>query len=140
MKLQMFAPWPPWMDNHAVVTVLVVDRSEKFVPRVANYLMSVGCEVTVALTMRSGLDIAAQIRPRVILMDVHMPDMDALDAIRRLHMQVDLADIPVIIVADRLNERDRECCLWAGASTVVNKQLETESLAAIVLAYARRSP
>ena len=122
------------------VSVLLIDDSEAFLPGIANYLMLLGCRVSVALTMRAGLGVASQAPPNVIVMDVHMRDMDGPEAIHRLRADAYLSNVPVIAMATQERDHDRQRCLDAGASAYVSKLIERESLAAIILAYARRCP
>jgi CheY-like chemotaxis protein len=139
MKTQMLEPGLKLAGKRNMLSVLLVDHSERFLPRMANYLMALGCDVSVAMTVQAGLDIAARTRPHVMVMDVHMRDLDGSEAIRRVRADHCLAAVPVIAMAAQTTESDRKRCLDAGATAYVSKLVEPESLAAIILAYARRS-
>ena len=75
----------------------------------------------------------------VVLMDVQMPELDGLEATRRIRAR--WPDRPLRIVAMTANamEGDREMCLAAGMDDYVSKPIRPDELAAALLAAPGRA-
>ena len=67
-------------------------------------------------------------RPGLILMDCHMPEMDGYEATRRLRMNPDTRDIPIIALTADATMADRERCLEAGMNAHVAKPISMDVL------------
>jgi signal transduction histidine kinase/DNA-binding NarL/FixJ family response regulator len=78
--------------------ILVVDDQK--IPRmtVAAILREAGHEVSTASSGQEGLDLAADLSPDVIVLDVHMPGMDGFDVVSRLKQNPATAPTPVIFL------------------------------------------
>jgi CheY-like chemotaxis protein len=71
----------------------------------------------------------------VIIMDIRMPDLDGLTAIRELRAQPDLARVPIIALTALAMPGDRERCLAAGATAYVSKPINLRELVRIIDAH-----
>jgi len=90
--------------------VLVIDDSRVIVRTAEMLLSRAGYDVRSAGTAADGLHQAAEIVPRVILLDVVLPDLDGYSVCRRLKADGRTAGIPVILCTARgeaLEEADR---------------------------------
>ena len=78
----------------------------------------------------------------LVLMDVQMPDVDGLEATRRLRAQPALAGLPVLGMTAHALARDRAQCLVAGMNEVVVKPFEPDDLFAAIVRWlpARAEP
>jgi twitching motility two-component system response regulator PilH len=88
-----------------------------------------------ALTVESGeqaLDVAADERPEVILMDIVMPGMSGYTATRRLGKARNTQHIPVIFVTSKDSEADRAWGLRQGAREYVTKPVNPQILLAAI--------
>jgi CheY-like chemotaxis protein len=65
-------------------------------------------------------------------MDVQMPGMDGLEAMRYLRTQANLSQVPIIALTALVMPGDRERCLQAGATDYLAKPLQIEELTAML--------
>jgi CheY-like chemotaxis protein len=56
-------------------------------------------QIHTVMTAELGLQLAAEYKPRLILIDVHLPGMDGFQAVRRLKSDAATRDIPIIAVS-----------------------------------------
>ncbi len=118
-------------------TLLLVEDNEITIQAVSDYLTA--CKYTVVLT-RSGpeaLEVIPKIRPDLVLMDIQMPGMDGLEAIRRIRHLPDprLANLPIVALTALAMPGDRERCLAAGANDYLSKPVELEHLLAVIRSF-----
>lgn len=65
-------------------------------------------------TGTEGLELAIARRPDVILMDIHLPDISGLDALKCLHFNTETADIPVMALSSNAYPKQIQQGLEAG--------------------------
>ena len=93
-----------------------------------------GFDVAVVSTGQQALDALANDRFDLVLMDVQMPELDGLEATRRLRQRERDAGghIPVIAMTAHAMMGDRERCLAAGMDGYVTKPIQIETLLATI--------
>jgi len=120
-----------------VRTVLVVDDEPSVRDALERALKAQHYAVTTAVDGRQALDVVADVRPDLVLLDVLMPVMDGFEACRRLR---ELGDrTPVLMLTARDAVGDRVEGLDAGADDYVVKPFALEELLARCRALLRRS-
>ncbi len=77
-------------------TVLIVDDEPSFCMFLKGILKSHGHEVLTACTGRDALDAFQQRRPQFTLLDLHMPEMDGLEVLRRIHAMDPRASVMIL--------------------------------------------
>jgi CheY-like chemotaxis protein len=77
---------------------------------------------------REAVELARIHAPALILMDVQMPEMNGLEAIRRLRADPQFADVPIIALTAMAMTGDRERCLAAGATAYISKPVALKHL------------
>ena len=117
-------------------TILVVDDEPNIADLVELYLRRDGFRVVKAATGQDGLTAVANHRPRLVVLDVGLPDIDGLEVCRRLRQT---SAIPVIFLTARDTEIDRVLGLELGADDYVTKPFSPPELVARVKAVLRRS-
>ena len=104
--------------------ILIVEDNEVN-RRLAEFLLrSQGYQVREASTAREALDMLKTERPNLIVMDIQLPDMDGLEATKRIKEQPETADIPVLAVTSYAMKGDRENALAAGCVGYISKPID----------------
>ena len=89
-------------------------------------------EVLAAENGEKGCDAALAERPDIILMDLEMPVLDGWEATRRLKVNPQTRDIPVIALSAHALAGEREKALAAGCNEFDTKPIEFDRLVATV--------
>ncbi len=108
--------------------VLIVDDVATNRALLVDMLKPIGFELSEAAGGAQALEQVAARAPDLVLMDVMMPVMDGLEAIRRLRRLSGLERLPVIAVSASASGADQRSCLAAGASSFIAKPIKQEAL------------
>jgi DNA-binding response OmpR family regulator len=117
-------------------TILVVDDEPNIADLVELYLRRDGYRVVKAATGEEVAGAVRSHRPRLVVLDVGLPDIDGLEVCRRLRRT---SAIPVIFLTARDTEIDRVLGLELGADDYVTKPFSPPELVARVKAVLRRA-
>lgn len=108
-------------------TVLYVEDNPANVHFMTDFLADYpAIELVVAPTAEMGLELAQSRLPDVILMDIHLPGMSGVEALRTLRSRTTTAHIPVVAVSAAASERDRR--RGSGFAHYLTKPLRVEEL------------
>jgi DNA-binding response OmpR family regulator len=116
-------------------TIVVVDDEPNIADLVDLYLARDGFRVLKAGTGAAGLDVVKDHRPRLVVLDVGLPDIDGLEVCKRIRAT---SQVPVIFLTARDGEVDRVLGLELGADDYVTKPFSPAELVARVKAVLRR--
>ena len=119
---------PPYEYPPAGVRVLMVEDNPINSTTIGAYLHDRGYHVVAARNGREALDIVAEARPDVILMDIQMPEMDGLETTRHLRAMPAYQHTPIIALTALAMPGDRERCLAAGANEYLTKPVRLKGL------------
>jgi two-component system cell cycle response regulator DivK len=108
--------------------ILVVEDNEKNMKLVRDVLIATGYRTLEAATGGQALELAAEHAPDLVLMDIQLPDVDGVHALRRLRADVRTAAIPVLAVTAQAMHGDRERFIAAGFDGYVSKPLNVREL------------
>ncbi len=113
-------------------TVLIVDDQEAMRDALEGMLTNQGYELAIATNGQEAIDLARQLLPDIILLDVMMPDMDGFETCQHLRADPILAKVPIIMVT-ALNDQDsRLRGIEAGADDFISKSYSKLELRAKV--------
>lgn len=112
--------------------ILVVEDNEKNLKLVRALLVSHGYEIIEATDGETGVALAREHKPRLILMDIRMPVMDGINAIKVLKEIPETRDIPVIALTAYAMRGDREKLLSEGFAEYVTKPINVRTFPAII--------
>ena len=109
-------------------TVLVVDDEADFTDMVKLRLEAAGYQVETAADGEDGLSKALECEPRLILLDIMMPGMDGIEALRRLRADERTKEIPVIMLTAKGDGRSAFQCRALGCKGFLTKPCLPELL------------
>lgn len=117
--------------------ILVVEDNEKNLVLMRDVLSYFGYEV---LEARDGLEciaMAVEHRPDLILMDIQMPVMSGVDAMKNLRMRAETEEIKILAVTSLAMQGDRERLLGEGFDGYIQKPIDLVELPEIVKKHLR---
>jgi two-component system response regulator MprA len=116
-------------------TVLVADDNDVAQRLCKRVLEKAGYSVLIAADGLQAVEVAFTKHPSMILMDVAMPGIDGLEAMRRI--KAEMPSMPIVIASAHSMASDRERFLAAGADNVLSKPFRLSDLVSIVAKLAQ---
>jgi two-component system, cell cycle response regulator DivK len=107
--------------------ILVVEDNERNLKLLRDVLEYAGYDVRVARTAEDGITLAVKELPDLVLMDLQLPGIDGMEALRRLRDNPRTADIPVVAVTAQAMKQDRERALDAGFNGYIEKPISVRA-------------
>jgi len=89
-------------------------------------------DVVAAMYGRLGLELARQHHPAIVLLDLHLPDLDGEQVLQRLRDDPATASIPVVIVSADANPGRVQRLISAGATAYLTKPIDVRELLRLV--------
>ncbi|MEQ4488143.1 MAG: response regulator transcription factor [Dehalococcoides mccartyi] len=117
--------------------ILIVEDDAKTVELVRLYLARDGYRVLAASDGITGLNIARQNKPDLIILDIMLPGMNGIEICRQLRLE---SGVPVIMLTAKTSDDDKLEGLDTGADDYITKPFSPRELAARVRAILRRLP
>ncbi len=108
--------------------ILLAEDNPVNVSTFRDYLLARGYQVVVARNGLEAIECANERQPDLILMDIQMPEMDGLTAIRRLRANAGLAQVPIVALTALAMPGDRGRCIDAGANDYLSKPVGMKQL------------
>lgn len=108
--------------------ILLVEDNEMNRDMLSRRLIKKGYEVEIAVDGQEGHDMAHQIMPDLILLDMSLPIMDGWEIARRLKANDDTKQIPIIALTAHAMAGDREKSLEAGCDDYDTKPVDFKRL------------
>ena len=118
--------------------VLIVEDDVRNVFALSNVLEPKGIAVIIARNGREALDVLARCsqqaatRIDLVLMDIMMPEMDGLTAMREIRKRGEWKNLPIIALTAKAMADDHDKSLAAGANDYIAKPLDVEKLLSLV--------
>ena len=110
--------------------ILVCDDDELLVDLLTYRLCARGYQVTAARDGGEALQRLAENRPDAVILDAMMPVVDGFEVLRRIREDQATADLPVVMLSARKQEREIVGALQLGANDFVVKPFIPEELVA----------
>ena len=120
--------------------ILIVEDNEKNMKLVRDVLQAKGYKTLEAVTGEDGVRLAREHVPALVLMDIQLPGISGIEALKQMRADPATASIPVIAVTASVMASDRRNITDAGFDGYVGKPLNLkEFLEAVANALAGRS-
>nr|WP_246024867.1 response regulator [Paraburkholderia dinghuensis] len=130
---------PPAVQRLANLHLLLVEDNAINQEVALRMLAREGAMVSVVGNGQAALD-ALDAKPHrydLVLMDLHMPTLDGLQATRAIRCKPQHAGLPIVAMTANAMETDRQACLEAGMSDHIGKPFDLDRLIKIVLRHTR---
>lgn len=115
------------MPGDKMKKILVVEDNEKNMYLIW-FILKNNYEVIKAVTGEEGVALAIQERPDLIFMDIQLPDIDGLEATKRIRKSESGKNIPIIAVTSFAMSGDRERLIKGGCTGYIEKPINLEIL------------
>ena len=112
--------------------ILVVEDNEKNRKLVRDVLTVKGYRLLETEAGEEGVRLAREHHPALVLMDIHLPGIDGIEALRRLRADAATRTIPVIAVTASVMTHDRQKILAAGFDGYQSKPISVRPFLAAV--------
>jgi two-component system cell cycle response regulator DivK len=121
------------------VSILYVEDNPENFLLVRRILEAEGYSIAQAPDGRSGLEMAAQMQPDLILLDINLPEIDGYALAKRFRSTPGLEDVPILAITANVMQGDRERTLEAGCDGYIQKPIEVDRLPDQVSAALRKN-
>jgi len=118
--------------------VLIADDNETSARIISDYLELNGFTSIFAADGVEAIEQAKTVRPDLILMDIQMPKMDGLAAIRNIRTMPEIQEIPIIAFTALAMVGDRQRCLDAGANEYLSKPMDLRTVVEMINSWVRK--
>ncbi len=122
----------------AAKTILLVEDNEVNMRLVKLTLKNHDYEFVEATNGEDAIELAAQRRPDLIILDIQLPKMDGYAVARAIKSREDLRSIPIIALTAHAMKGDEERVLAAGCNAYVSKPLDTNQFRSLVKSFVQR--
>jgi len=121
--------------QHVKRTILVVDDFDDTRLLLKTFLQKRGFDVVEAENGNQAVAVAQELRPDLIIMDLHMPELDGLGATRKIRTIKELDNIPVVAVSAYGAQQFRADALAAGCNDYVSTPFEPDNLEMVIRSF-----
>lgn len=118
--------------------ILVVEDNEMNMKLFRDVLLATGYRTLEATTGDEAVELAAEHAPDLVLMDIQLPDVNGVHALRRIRADERTAAIPVLAVTAQAMQGDREGFLAAGFDGYLSKPVNVRELIGTVRHHCER--
>jgi two-component system cell cycle response regulator DivK len=118
--------------------VLIVEDNDKNLKLARDLLQFAGFRTLEATSAEDGIALARRERPDLVLMDIQLPGMDGIAALRLLREDERTASIPIVALTASVMKSDRERFDAAGFDGFMQKPIDVKTFAADVRGFCKR--
>ena len=119
---------PSNLDPSRSPLILLAEDNESNISSMYSYLEAKGYRLCVARDGLEAIAFAKEYQPDLILMDIQMPVMNGLEAIKQIRLEPNFENTPIIALTALAMESDRQKCLDAGANEYITKPVKLQAL------------
>ncbi|MBI5925914.1 MAG: response regulator [Aquabacterium sp.] len=115
-------------QNHAGARVLLAEDNPINSALAMELLAMAGVNVTPARNGVEALSLLQQQAFDLVLMDMHMPEMDGLQATRAIRLLPDHRSLPIVAMTASVLQEEKDACMAAGMNGHLSKPIDTQAL------------
>ena len=130
----------PVFPNPDAPLILLAEDHPSNVITIESYLEAKGYRLIVAENGQEAIALAQTEKPDLILMDIQMPVLDGLSAIRQLRQDPAFQTLPIIALTALAMAGDQEKCLQAGANDYLSKPVRLRELVECIQKWLKKIP
>ncbi|MGV7188357.1 response regulator [Xanthomonas axonopodis] len=119
-------------------TVLLAEDDVRNIFALSSVLEPLGVTLQIARNGREALEHLAKHEVDLVLMDIMMPEMDGITAMRQIRANRQWQDLPIIALTAKAMADDRERCLEAGANDYIAKPIDVDKLVSLCRVWCSR--
>ncbi|MBB4132291.1 response regulator [Xanthomonas sp. 3075] len=119
-------------------TVLLAEDDVRNIFALSSVLEPLGVTLEIARNGREALERLAEREVDLVLMDIMMPEMDGITAMRQIRANRQWQDLPIIALTAKAMADDREHCLDAGANDYIAKPIDVDKLVSLCRVWCSR--
>jgi signal transduction histidine kinase len=138
-RFSVSVPWQPNAPQAAPAVqlpqawlVLIVGDRENTLTMLEQTVKAQGGRAALARNGREALERIREERPALVLMDIHMPEVDGLEAIRCIRTDAESAALPIVALTTLYRPGDRVRFLAAGANEYLRKPVGAKVMARLL--------
>lgn len=124
--------------NNPYNKILLVDDEQDILEFLSYNLRKEGYEVFTSTNGKKAVEIAKEVHPQLIILDVMMPDLDGIETCRELRAIADLKDVVITFLTARGEDYSQIAGFDAGADDYITKPIKPRVLISRVQALLRR--
>ena len=117
------------------IQILIIEDNPQNLYMMRFLLEKQGFTVVTAESGLEGIKKALACKPRIILLDIQLPEMDGYAVTEELKKRNELKDVPIIAVTSYAMAGDRERILSAGADGYIEKPIDPDSFTEEIVVY-----
>ena len=126
-------------ESEAKPLILVVEDNPTSAKGLSEYLCFKGFRVEWTSNAIDGIALARRTQPSLVVMDIQMPGVDGLEAIRRIRLLPTIREVPIIDLTALAMPGDRERCLKEGATEYVTKPIVLKDFFRLIVSLLYRT-
>ncbi len=115
--------------------ILVIEDNAQNMYLITFILEKNGYEVFQAWNGRQGIELAGQVKPKLVLLDIQLPVMDGYEVAQELRSDLALAAVPIVAVTSYAMTGDRKKALAAGCTGYIEKPINPDTFIADMKKY-----
>jgi len=105
---------------------LVIEDNEDNMVLITRYLQKFGYRTIWAQTGKKGYEMAIEMKPDFIILDIQLPDIDGTEVLKKIRASEEGKAIPVIAMTSYAMMGDREKLLAAGCNGYIEKPIDPD--------------
>jgi two-component system cell cycle response regulator DivK len=112
--------------------ILIVEDNEKNMKLVRDILQAKGYETMEAVNAEDGIKLALERIPDLVLMDIQLPGMNGMEALKVLRAEKATAHVPVVAITASVMTQDRQQIMDTGFNGFIEKPINLREFLATV--------